>query len=207
MRRFDSRSCRTQFSPAPICAGASGIELAGAASRNAILPDGTIAGLELTAGERTIVRDDDGVTAAPQPSILSLLFNLQPAARTPIPLTIQDHMTMAPGSDLQLLFETDPWDSLISFEPDIPVQLGSALELTFADDVDVVTQLGRTLRIFDWAGVNPSGQFEIRSPYVWNVSNLYTTGEVTLVAVPEPSASSLLVGVLLLAAYRRFRAS
>jgi hypothetical protein len=38
------------------------------------------------------------------------------------------------------------------------------------------------------------------------VSQLYTSGEVTLVAVPEPLASTLLVGVLSLAAYRRFRA-
>jgi hypothetical protein len=75
----------------------------------------------------------------------------------------------------------------------MPVQLGGALELTFADEVDVATQLGRTLDLFDWTGVSPTGQFEIRSPYVWDVSNLYTTGEVTLLAVPELSGESILV--------------
>jgi hypothetical protein len=94
---------------------------------------------------------------------------------------------------LQLLFDTDNWDSLISFEPGIPVQLGGTLEFTFAHDMDVATQLGRTLRIFDWTGVSPVGQFEIRSPYVWDVTKLYTSGEVTLVAVPEPSTAVLMI--------------
>jgi hypothetical protein len=100
---------------------------------------------------------------------------------------------MAEDSVLQLLFDADPWGSLISFAPGIPVQLGGALELTFADDVNLRSQVGRTLRIFDWTGVSPNGRFEIRSPYVWDVANLYTTGEVTRVAVPEPSAVSILM--------------
>jgi hypothetical protein len=90
---------------------------------------------------------------------------------------------------------------LISFaEPYIPVQLGGALELMFADDVDLASQIGRTLRIFNWSDVSPSGRFDIRSPYVWDVTNLYTNGEVKLIAVPEPSATIMLVGVLASAA-------
>jgi hypothetical protein len=81
------------------------------------------------------------------------------------------------------VFEAEPWDSLISFEPGIPVQLGGALELTFADDVNLASQLGRTLRIFDWTGVSPIGQFELTSPYSWDATKLYTTGEVTLLAL------------------------
>jgi hypothetical protein len=100
---------------------------------------------------------------------------------------------MADGSVLQLLFDAEQWDSLISFEPGIPVQLAGALELTFSDNVHLPTQVGRTLRIVDSTGVTPSGQFEIRSQNVWDVTNLYTTGEVTLIAVPEPSAALLLL--------------
>jgi uncharacterized protein YjbI with pentapeptide repeats len=167
--------------------GAQHLNLAGAVSRNAILPDGKIAGLELAANEWILIRDDDG---SPW--------------RQPIPVTIQDQMAMADGSALHLIFEADAWDSLISFESVIPVQIGGALALTFADSVDVATQIGRTLRIFDWTGVAPTGQFEITSPYVWDVTNLYTTGEVTLVAVPEPSAASILsVGILALVARHR----
>ena len=86
---------------------------------------------------------------------------------------------------LRLVFDADPWDSTISFAPGIPVTLGGTLELTFAPGVDVATQSGRTIDLFDWTGVTPTGAFTVSSPYTWNLSNLYTTGEVTLTAVPE----------------------
>jgi hypothetical protein len=90
---------------------------------------------------------------------------------------------MADGSTLQLQFDADEWDSLISFEPG-PVELGGELELSFAEDVDVSTQVGRTLRLFDWSGVSPNGQFELDSAYPWDLSNLYRTGEVTFLVLP-----------------------
>jgi hypothetical protein len=127
-----------------------------------------------------LIRDDDGGEF--------YKFPLFPTQVPPIAVRIEDHVTLPHASVLQLLFEADPWDSLISFEPGIPVELGGTLELTFADDVDVATQVGRTLRIFDWTGVTPLGQFEIRSPYVWDRTNLYTTGEVTLLAFSTPLA-------------------
>ena len=88
-----------------------------------------------------------------------------------------------------MVFEADAWDSTISFAPGIPVTLGGTLELTFADDVNLASQVGRTFDLFDWTGVNPTGAFAVSSPYVWDLSNLYTTGEVTLTAIPEPSSS------------------
>ena len=127
----------------------------------------------MTDGERLLVRDDDGVPDPPSQDWLT--------PREPIPVTVQNHMTMSDGGVLQLLFEADPWDSLISFDPGIPVTLGGTLELTFADDVDLASQLGRTLHIFDWTGVSPTGQFQVENPYAWDLSKLYTTGEVTLV--------------------------
>ena len=33
-----------------------------------------------------------------------------------------------------------------------------------------------------------TGAFAIATPYRWNLSNLYTTGQVTLTAIPEPSS-------------------
>jgi hypothetical protein len=111
---------------------------------------------------------------------------------------------MEHGSVLRLLFEADPWDSLISFESGIAVQIGGSLELTFANGVDLATQAGRTLRIFDWTGVSRIGQFEIRSPYVWDVTNLYTTGQVTLISVPEPS-TLVLGGMVILSSFARRR--
>ena len=60
--------------------------------------------------------------------------------------------------------------------------LGGTLELTFAAGVNVASQIGRTIDLFDWIGVTPTGAFTVSSPYTWNLSNLYTTGEVTLTA-------------------------
>ncbi len=116
-------------------------------------------------------------------------------------------MAMADGGVLQILFDADAWDSTISFQPDIPVTLGGTLELMFVTDVDLASQVGRTFDVFDWTGVNPTGQFQFASPYAWDLTSLYTTGEVTLTAVPEPSSIALLVigaaGILALATRRR----
>ncbi len=147
---------------------------------NNIMSDGSIQGLDLASSwwaNTLIVRD----------------YN----AQTPIPITIKSSLIMGTSSILQMLFEEDAWDSKISFESGIPVTRGGTLELKFADGVDVSSQVGRTFSIFDWSGVNPTGTFNVSSPYYWNISNLYTTGEVTLVAVPEPSSTGLLVAGLL----------
>ncbi len=57
---------------------------------------------------------------------------------------------------------------------------GGTLDLTFAPDVNLASQLGRTIDLFDWIGVTPTGAFTVSSPYTWNLTNLYSTGEVTL---------------------------
>jgi hypothetical protein len=153
-----------------------------------ILPDGSVHGLELTDGELLRIRDHDGRNE---------WLTYDGPGIEPIAIAIQDRLAITRSGVLQLEFEADAWNSLITFEPGINVELGGALELTFHDDVDVATQAGRTLRIFDWTGVSPSGRFQIRSPYVWDTTNLYTTGEVTFIAVPEPSAAAaLLIAVL-----------
>src|SRR5262245_45208470 len=100
---------------------------------------------------------------------------------------------MGPGGTLRMVFDADTWDSTISFAPDIPVTLGGTLELSFADNVNLATQLGRTFDLFDWTGVTPTGAFAISSPYRWDLSNLYATGQVTLAAIPEPTTLLLLL--------------
>ena len=103
----------------------------------------------------------------------------------PLPIVVEQHLAMDATGTLRLVFDADPWDSTISFAPGIPVALGGTLDLTFAAGVDVATQSGRTIDLFDWTGVTPTGAFTVSSPYTWNLSNLYTTGEVTLAAVPS----------------------
>jgi hypothetical protein len=110
----------------------------------------------------------------------------------PLPITVDQHLAMGPGGKLRLVFQADAWDSTISFAPGIPVTLGGTLELTFATDVNLASQIGRTFDLFVWTGVTPTGAFTFSSPYGWDLSNLYTTGEVTLTAIPEPRALFLL---------------
>jgi hypothetical protein len=129
----------------------------------------------LSSGETLRVWDDDAVL---------LPVHVRQTPRSPIAISILGGFKMDDDSSLKFVLEADPWDSLISFEPGIPVQLGGALELTFADDVDVATQVGRTLHIFDWTGVSPTGKFQVTAPLAWDLSNLYTTGEVRLIGIP-----------------------
>lgn len=165
---------------------------------NAILPDGKVAGLDLGTGERLTIHDDDGVPPN-QP-----YFWL--TERAPLPVTVHEHLTMADGGALRLVFDADDWDSIIRFDDGIPVQLGGALELDFEKGVHLASQVGRTYHVFDWANVAPTGQFQIVSEYQWDTSRLYSHGDVTLQAVPEPgtlSLAGLLVAGVLSTTWRR----
>jgi len=143
---------------------------AGAITVNLIQVDGHISGLGLDAGSSLVVRNYRNRLGDP----------------TPFPITVDQHLAMRPSGTLRMVFEADAWNSTISFAPGIPVTLGGTLALTFADDVDLTSQLGRTLDLFDWTGVNPSGSFAVASQYKWDISKLYTTGEVTLVNLLLP---------------------
>jgi hypothetical protein len=165
--------------------GASGLPSWDATTDNLIRPDGHIDGLNLVAGGSLVVRDYDGGRTLINPR------NGTPVSLPPIPITVDQHLTMAPGGTLRIVFEADAWNSTISFAPGIPVTLGGTLELTFADDVNLACQVGRSFDVFDWTGVTPTGAFAVDSPYAWDLSNLYTTGEVTLITVPEPHAMLL----------------
>jgi uncharacterized protein YjbI with pentapeptide repeats len=172
----DSTLANANFSRSDM-RGTFDVNLTGAVTTNAILPSGKIAGLELAAGDQLLVRPyrDQGLT--------------------PIGVAVQDHMTMASGGVLHMLFDADDaiWDSTITFAAGIPVTRGGTLELSFAPDLNLSNQIGRTFDLFDWTGVNPTGAFAVASPYRWDLSNLYTTGQVTLTAIPEPSTVMLLI--------------
>jgi uncharacterized protein YjbI with pentapeptide repeats len=167
----------------------------GAITTNLIQAYGHIDALDLNAGDLLAVRDYDGM-------------NYFEVELPPIPIDVDQHFTMTPGGTLRMVFEADAWDSTISFAPGIPVTRGGTLELTFAADVDLATQLGRTLDLFNWTGVSPTGDFAVVSPYHWDTSKLYTIGEVTLVGLPEPRPL-VLVGVCVVAivSMRRSRPS
>ena len=80
-------------------------------------------------------------------------------------------------------------------------------------NVRAVGRIGMTFDLFHWEGVVISGTFDepivTEWEAVWDTSELYTTGEVTLLwAVPEPSTLVLLGAgavVLLAGVVRRHR--
>jgi uncharacterized protein YjbI with pentapeptide repeats len=165
--------------------GGQFFELSMPVLRNTIEPDGIVAGLDLNDGERLVVGDYDG---------FSIEFSSWSIPAYPV--HIREAMAMADGSFLKLAFEADEWNSTISFDPGISVELGGVLELSFTPDVNVASQVGRTFVAFDWTEVTPTGEFQIDSPYVWDTSKLYITGEITLQAVPEPASALLLLAAM-----------
>ena len=155
----DARGARLQYAT-----------LTGANPSNLIQANGHIAGLNLTSGASLIVRDYDGNPVATP-------------LTGPLPIVVDEDLAIDATGTLRLEFDTGPWDSTISFAPGIPVARGGTLELTFASEVNLASQIGRTMDLFDWTSVTPTGTFTVSSPYTWNLSNLYTTGEVTLIAL------------------------
>ena len=97
---------------------------------------------------------------------------------------------------MQVLLQSN-WTSPLEFSPGLTPTLGGTLDLELADGVDPFAVLGQTFQLFDWSSPLPSGdQFGsvITEPGVtFDLSNLYTTGAVTVTGVPEPS--SLAMGV------------
>jgi uncharacterized protein YjbI with pentapeptide repeats len=151
---------------------------ANAVLANTIFYDGSILDLNLGSGQSLVIRDYDGGPYLESPN-------------DRVPITVSDAFQMDSGSTMRFVFDADAWDSTISFYEETSVSRGGTLELLFAPGVNVVAQIGRTFKLFDWTGLSPSGEFSVASPYVWNLSNLYTTGEVTLAAMPEPSSLPL----------------
>jgi uncharacterized protein YjbI with pentapeptide repeats len=144
---------------------------------NAIRQDGRIEGLSLTGLQSLMIRNYAG-----DPS----------RSLGPIPIRVEQHFSMDATGRLSLLFDDEPWSSIIGFSSNVPVTLGGTLELQFADGVDAAVHVGRSIRIFDWTQVSPAGAFQINSPMIWDLSQLYAAGQITLTAIPEPSCVALL---------------
>ncbi len=161
----------------------------GAILHNTILPTSTIAPLALDPGEQ--------LTIGGYPQFFSF--------RTPI--VVSQGMSLTSSSSLDLLISGNVWNRPLSIQGVSP-QLAGTLELSFAPGTNAAALVGTTYNIFEWNGMLTPGQHfdRIVSPsgYVWDTSQLYTTGNVTLTAVPEPATLVMaFVGVVLLSAIKR----
>jgi uncharacterized protein YjbI with pentapeptide repeats len=153
---------------------------------NVIFPDGTIKYLTLADGDKLVVRN-----------------YVVPIHATGTGPTFDSHAT------IQFVFDGNAeWGSTISFDSGFSLALAGTLDLTFADGVDPHSLAGETFRLFDWTDVDRTGEFNITSEglpadEMWDTSKLYTTGEVTLVAVPEPGTGVLLASAAFAILWRR----
>lgn len=163
---------RTDFSFADT-RGATDLSFGDSVMNNTILPDGSIQGLDLSNSQTLLIRN-----FAPNPSEY-------PYSTASIPITIQNSMKLGGTGTLQMVFDGKPWNSTISFAAEIPVDCNGTLDLTIDPNANVLVQLGKKCKIFDWSGVNPTGAFRVTSLYNWDTSQLYSTGEVTLAYSPN----------------------
>ena len=135
---------------------------------NTILPDGSVAGLSLFAQEELIVRN------------------------YPIAITVKSSARFSSTSTLNFVLYGNSWGSTISFAPGIAPALAGTIELDFAPGVDPSLNVGHSYDLFNWGSGLPSGdRFDsvvANAPvgYVWDTSRLYSTGIVTMWAVPVP---------------------
>ena len=123
-----------------------------------------------------------------------------------VSITVEDVMTIDSAGELKIVFEDEEWGSTISFDPDADVELNGTLQLLFEDSVDTTALKGTTYQLFDWSGIDFTGSFNEITTQLgmeWDISDLYTTGEVTF--IPEPcSLLFLSLGVLMLSSKREW---
>ena len=97
---------------------------------------------------------------------------------------------MGSSATLQFQFDGNAWGSTIWFQARYGVTLGGRIGLSLAPGVSPTSLAGKTVQLFNWTGVSPSGSFSqiISDPmpmrYSWNTSALYTLGQVSLSLSP-----------------------
>ncbi len=147
-------------------------------TQNMIHPDAHVEGLILTAGQSMRLWDYNNTD---HPQLMHIL--------------IEDELTLDPTSTLTMIFEDDQWGSTLTFGRAIPVSLAGTLELLLDPTLDPASLLGTTFDLFDWDNITLTTTFDYlaTSPNLtWDTSLLYTTGQVTLTAIPEPTTLTLI---------------
>ncbi|WP_218932198.1 pentapeptide repeat-containing protein [Adhaeretor mobilis] len=160
--------------------------------RNLVQPDGSVDSLDIQAGETFRVWDLN--------------------SESPVPIVVQNSFQIDDAGVLRIVIEDDQWGSIIRFDAGFPVTLGGTLELLLSPEEgdNGASIVGETFKLFDWTGVSPVGQFDQVTTDLgaqWDTSQLYITGEVTLLSVagiPEPSTLALSLATLCLL-IRRYR--
>ena len=164
--------------------GATGASLGSAKTHDTILPNGTISGLSLTAGETLTIPN------------------------SPVAIHVAGTPTFNSAATIQMFFDGKPWGSTMSFNPGTSLTLAGNLELDPTLWLNIGSLEDESFQLFNWTGVSISGAFHIVGDPRWDTSQLYATGFVTFdspagatnlasmgmesSAIPEPSTLVLL---------------
>jgi len=154
-------------------------------SLNAILPDGQINGLSLSS-DTLVVRDSE------------------------IGISVANGFQMGPGAVLEFLVADEEWGSTVGLDgrnASVP-RLGGTLRIVFDETVNQSGLVGTTFDLFDWgSALEESNQFDfvdIPAGTKWDLSRLYSSGDVRLTAIPESlGAAWFFFGFVAVAVLRR----
>ena len=154
-----------------------------AITRDTIFTDGSIQGLAMQANEALIIRNN------------------------PIPITVETTATFDPAATLQFQLAAN-WTSPMGFAAGLIPSLNGTLDLELAPGIDPNSLIGDSFQLFDWnTPLPPSDQFlyiTTDPSLKWDLSDLYTTGVVSVSAVPEPASMAVFgIGAIALLVRRR----
>ncbi|MCA9262184.1 MAG: hypothetical protein KDA61_23360, partial [Planctomycetales bacterium] len=142
--------------------------------KNVIEANGIVQDLDLGEGDVLVVRNfNPEVVGVPDP----------------IPVEVGRSMKLRPGGVLKLVLDADPWNSQIAFASSADARLdGGSLDLAFDDGVAMQSQIGRVFQLFDWNSTMHGGAFAFQVPAgtIWDLSQIYASGEATLTTIQIP---------------------
>jgi hypothetical protein len=173
------------FSDADLRGATGWVPATSTTTNNTILPSGAINGLALGPAEKLVIHNNA------------------------IPVTVNSSATFDPAATLQFLLEPG-WTSPMEFAAGLTPTLDGTLDLEVDPSVVPGALVGQTFQIFDFSSPLPAGdEFGtiLTNPGVnWDLSQLYTTGAVTVEPLPEPASASLVaIGAAALLTRRRSR--
>ena len=171
--QYPTLQVNADYTDADLRGAAGWVPIASTITHNTIRPNGSIQGLALLTGEKLVVRNN------------------------PLAVTVTTSATFDPASTLGFMLDQN-WTSPVGFATGLTPMLSGALDLEIASGTDPSTLVGTTFQLFNWNGPLPSGDqfssFTTAPGLTWDLTNLYSTGTVTLTSVPEPS-TALMVAI------------
>ena len=171
-------------------------DLTGLDFTRTIMPDGTLSRLRIDQGEVLTIRSAPELISLEEPPQQPPRAIAPEAAIAPF-IKLPDHIATIDGT-LEILLDDLEWESTLAFDPRASVNISGTLRLDFDELTNPISSVGRTFDLFNWPLI-VNGTFDIvtHPKHTWDLSNLYSTGEVRLLAIPEPSSLTGLTACML----------